>query len=441
MRGGWAVLSVGLLVLGGGTVIGFHVHGASLAADRSHVTSTTTPTVPLPLEVLSTSPASGASIGSSQSLEVTFSSPINPSAPDPVLTPATVGSWTQTGPTTLEFQPEQFFTPLSTVHLDIAAGTGGPASRDGATLPMPFTASFAVQAPPVLRLQQLLAEMGYLPLAFEPPGAAGAAAVTTSTLPSSTVPPSSTIATTSTVAPTSTIEPTSTVAPTSTVPASTVPTSTTVPASVTAPIALDREPTDPALVPLTPEAGDFVWRYPSVPASLSALWHPGTYTVLTQGAVMAFQSSEGLTADGEITATLWSHLLHAVATRSVNTAAYDFLQVATMIPETLSIWQNGKVVYQTRANTGIEAAPTAPGTYPVYARYLSTTMSGFNPDGSHYEDPGIPDVAYFNGGDAVHGFLRSQYGFPQSLGCVELTYSAAKVVYNYDPIGTLVSIS
>ena len=42
-------------------------------------------------------------------------------------------------------------------------------------------------------------------------------------------------------------------------------------------------------------------------------------------------------------------------------------------------------------------------------------MSGTNPDGSHYIDPGIPDVSYFNGGDALHGFIRASYGFPQSL--------------------------
>jgi len=105
------------------------------------------------------------------------------------------------------------------------------------------------------------------------------------------------------------------------------------------------------------------------------------------------------------------------------------------------VWRDGTVIYRTPVNTGIPVAPTAPGTYPVYARYLSTTMSGYNPDGSHYEDPGIPDVAYFNGGDAVHGFLRASYGFPQSLGCVELAYSAAAIVFNYDPIGTLVTVS
>jgi lipoprotein-anchoring transpeptidase ErfK/SrfK len=97
-------------------------------------------------------------------------------------------------------------------------------------------------------------------------------------------------------------------------------------------------------------------------------------------------------------------------------------------------------VYSTAVNTGIASRPTAAGTFPVYVRYLSTTMSGTNPDGTKYNDPGVPYVAYFNGGDAVHGFVRGSYGWPQSLGCVELPYSAAAVVFDYDPIGTLVGV-
>ncbi len=72
---------------------------------------------------------------------------------------------------------------------------------------------------------------------------------------------------------------------------------------------------------------------------------------------------------------------------------------------------------------------------------MSTTMSGTNPDGSHYSDPGIPYVSYFNGGDALHGFLRAQYGLPQSLGCVEMSYADAGQVYPYTPIGTLVNVA
>ena len=34
-------------------------------------------------------------------------------------------------------------------------------------------------------------------------------------------------------------------------------------------------------------------------------------------------------------------------------------------------------------------------------------MSGTNPDGSHYNDPGVRWISYFNGGDAIHAFPRA----------------------------------
>ena len=52
-------------------------------------------------------------------------------------------------------------------------------------------------------------------------------------------------------------------------------------------------------------------------------------------------------------------------------------------------------------------------------------MSGTNPDGSHYNDPGIQWISYFHGGDALHAFIRPGYGYPQSLGCVEMTATDA----------------
>jgi lipoprotein-anchoring transpeptidase ErfK/SrfK len=105
------------------------------------------------------------------------------------------------------------------------------------------------------------------------------------------------------------------------------------------------------------------------------------------------------------------------------------------------VWHNGKIVVSGPVNTGIAAAPTATGTYAVYLRYRVTTMSGTNPDGTPYHDPGIPYVSYFNGGDALHGFIRASYGFPQSLGCVEMPFAQAGSVYPYTPIGTIVNLT
>jgi hypothetical protein len=109
--------------------------------------------------------------------------------------------------------------------------------------------------------------------------------------------------------------------------------------------------------------------------------------------------------------------------------------VSQVQPEKLKLYVNGRHIYTSFVNTGVSSAPTQSGTYPVYLRYTVTTMSGTEPDGKTYHDPGIPWVSYFHGGDALHGFLRSQYGYPQSLGCVEMPFANAKIVWPYTPIG------
>ena len=94
----------------------------------------------------------------------------------------------------------------------------------------------------------------------------------------------------------------------------------------------------------------------------------------------------------------------------------------------------------TPANTGIPEAPTAEGTYPVYEKLPFQIMQGTNPDGSQYADP-VSWVSYFNGGDAVHYFDRGSYGWPQSLGCVELPESSAETAYRYLSYGSLVTVT
>ncbi len=162
---------------------------------------------------------------------------------------------------------------------------------------------------------------------------------------------------------------------------------------------------------------------------------------MTQGALMAFENSEGLSTDGVAGDGVWKALMAAVIAGHKSTFGYTFVHVSEGSPETESTWHNGKTVVSGLVNTGIGAAPTATGIYPVFEHALSVTMSGTNPDGSHYSDPGVPYVSYFNGGDALHGFIRPGYGYPQSLGCVEMPYSEASQVYPYTPIGTLVDVT
>ena len=132
--------------------------------------------------------------------------------------------------------------------------------------------------------------------------------------------------------------------------------------------------------------------------------------------------------------------VRVTAAGTLDPAPYNYVYVNQTLPETATVYTNGVEAYSSAANTGVAGALTNVGTFPVYERFTTTTMSGTNPDGSKYSDPGIPWVSYFSGGDALHGFVRSSYGYPQSDGCVEMPPANAAVVYPLTPIGTLVTV-
>jgi hypothetical protein len=187
--------------------------------------------------------------------------------------------------------------------------------------------------------------------------------------------------------------------------------------------------------------GRYSWRYANTPAALRALWHPGEDGTMTRGALMAFERDHGLTTDGLAGSQVWPVLLSALRSGQRNTSGYTYVMVSRAVPQALQLWVSGHVILQTPVNTGIASAPTAPGTYPVFEHISSGTMSGTNPDGTHYNDPGVPWISYFNGGDALHGFPRGSYGVPQSLGCVEIPIGTAAKVWPHTPVGTLVTIA
>jgi hypothetical protein len=194
---------------------------------------------------------------------------------------------------------------------------------------------------------------------------------------------------------------------------------------------------------VNPPKGSFKWRYPNTPDQLMEQWKPGASGVITQGAIMMFESDHDMTADGVLGPAVWKALITANVHNQKSNFGYTFVMVHEADSgEYTTLWHSGKTIITTPANTGSAAAGgTATGTYPVFEHLPSTTMSGTNPDGSTYVDPGILWVSYFNGGDALHYYDRASYGFPQSDGCVEMPLAAAAAIYPYTPIGALVDVS
>ncbi len=137
----------------------------------------------------------------------------------------------------------------------------------------------------------------------------------------------------------------------------------------------------------SPLAGTFTWKkgYPSV---LTSFWG-GRSSLIMQGAIRAFQANHGLTMTGVMTPALWRDVISAAAANKKNPNGYTYALASKAYPETLTVWHDGRVILHTLANTGIPAAPTADGTFPVYLRYSFQIMSGTNPDGSTLRRPGL----------------------------------------------------
>jgi L,D-transpeptidase catalytic domain len=190
----------------------------------------------------------------------------------------------------------------------------------------------------------------------------------------------------------------------------------------------------------SPPAGTFSWRYPNTPHELTSLWTPGEPNTITRGAVMMFQHDHGLTVDAIAGPQVWHAAIADALAGKRREDGYSYVYVHRNVPQLLTLWHNGNVVLTSPGNTGVPAAPTQLGTWPVFEHIPVGRMQGRNPNGTHYNDPGIRWISYFHGGEALHAFNRASFGTPQSLGCVELPLDQAAKVWPYTPIGTLVTI-
>jgi hypothetical protein len=272
-------------------------------------------TKPVALRLVSISPQGGATAANGATgVTVTYNRPLPATAPFPTLTPAIAGSWARQGDTVV-FTPASGYPSGTKVTVTAADGTGTTASTT--------TSTFKTGKYSTLRLQEILAQLGYLPLSWTP--TAGSA-----------VPGDSMQAQTA--------------------------------------AAYD------------PPAGTFSWK-PGYPASLHELWQQGSANTVETGAITAFEGDHEMTTTEAMTPAVWASLLKAAAANDMNTDGYSYAIASQHLPETLTIWHDGQKRLTTPANTGISVSPTEVGTFPVFEKLQFQIMSGTNPDGSHYADP------------------------------------------------------
>jgi lipoprotein-anchoring transpeptidase ErfK/SrfK len=331
------------------------------------------------LRVLSISPGTSADpVTAVNPVRVVFSARLAPNSPLPTFSPAVAGRWHAARGRTIVFTPAAPFQPSTQVTLQIPAGSTGPRSATGALLAAPVTTVFQAGGRSTLRMEQLLAQLGYLPMTWATQGAG-------------------------------------------------------VPDAVAASYTNRRAAHE------TPASGMLAWQS-GYPAALTSQWQPGQPGVILSGALMAFELNQGLPMTGTVYSGVWSHLLNAAAENEYNGNGYSFALVSKTLPSTITVWHNGRVVVHGLANTGAADTPTPDGTFPVYLRRPAQVMRGLMPNGAPYADP-VKFVSFFNGDYAVHSMDRASFGSAQSLGCVELPLSEAQQVWPYLTYGTLVTVT
>jgi len=331
---------------------------------------------PVRSPVVVSSPAPGAQLTPGAPIRLVFSKPLSAivGSARPELVPRTRGRWRQADSHTLVFTPAGFGPALAT-DLRVLLPRAVAVSTAAQGLHIARQLEWTVPTGSLLRLQQLLAQAGYLPVDWQAAG-----------------PP------------------------------------------------VARTPGSELQAAVDPPKGHFTWLYANTPHELRALWSEGQANDITRGAVMMFEHEHNLAVDGLAGTAVWHALLADAIAGKRRAPGYSYVYVHSTVPQSLTLWHNGSTVLTSPGNTGVPAAPTQLGTFPVFEHIPVGTMSGTNPDGSHYHDQGIRYISYFNGGDAIHAFNRASFGTPQSLGCVELPLASAARVWPYTPIGTLVTV-
>ena len=169
------VLTVVALVAVAAGAYAFGRHsGTTSGPSASGAASTHGPAAVRTLSVVSTVPANGASgVPSDQAVTVTFSTPLEGPTGMPMFSPPVAGIWRMVGRSTLSFLASAPFLPTATESLVIPPGTAGPEAANGGRLTAPATLTFSVVQASTERLQQLLAQLNYLPLSFTPSASPG----------------------------------------------------------------------------------------------------------------------------------------------------------------------------------------------------------------------------------------------------------------------------
>ena len=114
-----------------------------------------------------------------------------------------------------------------------------------------------------------------------------------------------------------------------------------------------------------------------------------------------------------------------------------------LLQQTLTVHDEGKLIFATLIATGVEPYYTRPGLFKITEKKPLETMTGSFASGKvdYYYLQDVPWTMYFDQKRALHGaYWRAMYGYPQSHGCVNMSIGDAHWLYDWAQVGDWVYV-
>ena len=108
------------------------------------------------------------------------------------------------------------------------------------------------------------------------------------------------------------------------------------------------------------QPGTFAWRWPDLPSELDLAVDPGHENEITKAAVESFETQNGLGVDGIAGPAVWTALINDTINHKVNATPYVYVLVNKVVPENLTLWDNGVAQYVGSPSTPAHRGPTRP---------------------------------------------------------------------------------
>ncbi len=100
--------------------------------------------------------------------------------------------------------------------------------------------------------------------------------------------------------------------------------------------------------------------------------------------------------------------------------------------QVLTAYQGDKLIFATLISSGLPGWQTHPGTFKVWDQHKASAMTGAMGRSDYYSLPAVPYVMFFDNDISLHGtYWHDGFGFKHSHGCVNMSISDAKWVYDW----------